>query len=193
MSTKIKTNKPDNTNSDIEALIKIEDNSNKSFNSESQEDRSSLKEEKKEEINKCKHDIEYFSKLTAKNKNEKKEKFKFCLKCNSLFVFNCNKQILQTVSDLNERVTKNYPDPYIMLKSAIDSYRKEGINFGTFYLKYRKDMISFVSKLKNKYKASLDSFYLTIRLIDSVCVNVTKFEIDLELISIACFFLACKI
>lgn len=140
----------------------------------------------------CNHDLEYFKKKSL-NDIKHKNFYKFCHTCNGLFIYHEDKDILKTVSYLDKEITINYFDPFLIFQETKKTYKKENLSYLNTFIKFRKDMINFVSKLKNKYKASSDVFFLTIRLIDIVCSKIVKFDIDLELISIACFFLASKI
>jgi hypothetical protein len=152
-----------------------------------------LLEKRKEKEIKCEnHNLDYFSNKALKTKNKNEYLYKFCANCNGLFIYNEEIKILKTISNLSEEITSNYFNPFFIFQEEKKNYKNENLIYVTPFLKYRKDMLSFVFKLKNKYKASSNSYFLAIRLIDIVCAKIIKFEIDLELISIACFFLACK-
>ena len=174
-------NLPNNKNSDLDHMIE------RKGNLKSQRNDKKLNE--KEKSCKNKHDLNFFSKILNNSKN----KYKFCLNCNGLYICNSDKKIFKTISYLEEKATPNYFNPYLTLIAAKKTYSNENLNYTNCFLKYRREMINFVQKLKNKYRASTDSFFLTIRLIDIVCSKMDNFDIDIELISIGCFFLACKI
>ena len=152
------------------------------------------KDKEKEKEKKCEnHNLNYFVNKALKSKNIKDYYFKFCHYCNGLFIYDKEKKIINTVSNLNEEITPNYFNPFFIFQEAKKNYQNENLIYVNTSLKYRKDMLNFVFKLKNKYKVSSDTYFLAIRLIDIVCSKIIKFEIDLELISIACFFLACNL
>ena len=179
-----------NKNADLDLEQKSE--SNKAIKRRRTEKNIEKKSKHKLVEKKCKHDIEFFTKESQKAKN-KSYIYKFCQKCISLFIYSEETDIIKTIAILDGKIGQNYFDPYLNFLEAKKNYIKENLSYLNPFLKYRKDMINFVLKLKNKYKASSDSFYLSIRLIDIVCSKIVKFEIDIELISIGCFFLACKI
>jgi hypothetical protein len=132
-----------------------------------------------------------------KNKNYDKtfRKICFCNKCSGLIV-KMNKKIpntknkLLTVACLPSETMKSYLNPIELFFNMRRTDANISLIFINNYSKKRKDMISFIAKLRNKYKLSLDSFYLAIALLDNVCAKMVKFNVDIELLTIGCFFLA---
>jgi len=131
------------------------------------------------------------------NKNYEKifRKICFCNQCSGLII-KMNKNIpntkkkLLTVACLPSETMKSYLNPIELFFKMRSTDANIGLIFINNYSKKRKDMISFIAKLRNKYKLSLDSFYLAIALLDNICAKTVKFNVDIELLTIGCFFLA---
>lgn len=156
-----------------------------------------LKRTSNKEKKRCLHDLNFFTKeLKSTKKKDDDKYYKFCLNCGSMFIFLENTEdefenmVLKTIPFIDKKTTKNYFDPFLLFKNARKNYINENLYYDNNYLLYRKEMINFVLKLKKKYRASMDTYFLTIRLIDIICSKVVKFVIDIELITIGSFFLA---
>jgi len=114
----------------------------------------------------------------------------FCAKCRGLIIKLEDKSKLYTVSNLKAKTLLNYNNPIEFYFHMRKSDERGPLTYLNNYQKKRKDMINFIAKLKNKYKVSTDSYFLAIELLDNVSAKLLKFEIDIELITIGCFFLA---
>lgn len=145
--------------------------------------------------------LKFENKENSKNAEAEKpfKKICFCVKCRGLIIklkknnnLLTSKKKLFTVANLASEVIKSYINPIELFFKMQSNDTNKGLIYINNYSKKRKDMISFIAKLRNKYKLSLDSFYLTIALLDHVCAKIVKFSIDIELLTIGCFFLAGK-
>lgn len=147
----------------------------------------------------CKHDFEYLNKFYCHfGQNEDQsgrifiEKIVFCIYCRGLLVETSDKGSFYTVSNLKSETMNDHMNPIIMYFQMRKNDIKTNLSFINDYDKKRRNMISFLSKLKNKYKISDDSFFLAITLLDNVSSKLIRFDIDVELLTIGCFFLAGK-
>ena len=143
-------------------------------------------------LNSCKHKFVLLENKIPSNSSKKLfEKFCFCEFCKGLIILidDCS---LYTVSFFKNKkfIFNNLVNPLILLNEMQKSDLKENLTLSNIYFKKRKDMINFIAKLKNKYKLSNDSYFLAINLLDLICSKLEKIEVDLELLTISCFFLA---
>ncbi len=118
----------------------------------------------------------------------------YCEKCKGLIIKLKDKRKILTVSKMISNKMNGYINPMKIYfeKRKNDQKTNQNLTYNDNYPKRRKDMINFIAKLKNKYKLTLDSYFLTISLLDNVCSKIVKFDFDLELLTIGCFFIAGK-
>ena len=140
----------------------------------------------------CKHNFKTLEKYFEISTDKLWEKICFCNRCKGLIILLDDKTSLITVSSLSPKKMYDLINPVYLFEELKKNSYRGGLCYINSYNKKRKDMISFLGKLTNKYKLSDDSFFLSIELLDIVCSKVIRFEVDLELLAISCFFLAGK-
>lgn len=154
----------------------------------------------------CKHEFEKFERFYFKNNDnfdnkesinlslqKNFERLCFCSRCRGLLIELSNKNVLFTLSSLKTETMSDYIDPLTLYFKMRKGDKKVSLSYINSYEKKRKDMITFIAKLKNKYKVSDDTYFLAITLLDNVSSKLIHFDVDIELLTIGCFFLAGKI
>lgn len=116
----------------------------------------------------------------------------FCLNCNELIIKFSNKKKFSILSKLNLN-NNHFENP---LRTYFNMLKKDkGKNksfFNDDYNLKRKELINLIENLIINYNFSIDTFHLSIALLDEIFSKRMNLEKDPELITIGCFFLAGK-
>ena len=137
-------------------------------------------------INKCPHG----NKMIVIVKNTLYDNIEFCSECNQIYLKNKNEETIKSISFYKEKEKSES----INLLLLYQNMREKDCNFMSKYENFnindRKGMISFITKLVNKYKVSEDSFNLTVLFLDIILSQIPKNYLELDLLAIGSFFLA---
>jgi len=134
----------------------------------------------------CSHENKI--KIIVKNKDY--DKIVFCKECQGIILIGKNKEIARSVTHFTKKENLDFINPIILYEKMRNVDNNSYIYFDNSFKEDRKDIITFITKLVNKYKTSEETFYLSILFLDIIFSKIIKNNAELDLIAIGSFFLA---